>query len=161
ADAQTPLDDLLRTSLRWFRGHDLAHFWRKATVTDDGRPADGLTPFERMALEETYADILGLLSAGLFSSDLHLGEAYRVELFRYLCRRHHHFADTTAAVVTVGWLQTHQVSLEPDTGKNWLPGARQALEELARTLHSTLWEQDASQVAALRSALATGTEYQN
>ncbi|MFJ9718948.1 hypothetical protein ACIRPQ_23920 [Streptomyces sp. NPDC101213] len=160
ADAQTRLDGLLRTSLRWFRGHDLVHFWRKSTVPDEGRPAEGLTPFECMALEETYADVLGLLSAGLFSSDLHLGEAYRAELFRYLSRRRHHFADTAAAVLTAGWLQTHQVSLEPDTSKNWLPGARQALEELARTLHSTLWEEDASQVAVLRSALATGADYQ-
>ncbi|MFI1166967.1 hypothetical protein ACH4UM_26040 [Streptomyces sp. NPDC020801] len=159
-DAQTRLDALLRTSLRWFRGHDLAHFWRRSTVTEEGRPAESLTAFERMALEETYADVLGLLSAGLFSSDLHLGEAYRAELFRYLSRRHHHFADTTAAVLTAGWLQVHQVSLEPETSKDWLPGARQALEELARTLHSTLWEQDASHVPVLRSALAAGADYQ-
>ncbi|WP_031015522.1 hypothetical protein [Streptomyces sp. NRRL F-5727] len=160
-EAETRPDGLLRASLRWFRGHDLAHFWRRTTVTGEGTPAEGLTPFERMSLEEAYADVLGLLSALLFVSDLHLSEAYRAEMYRYLSRRHHHFADTAAAVLTAGWLRRHGVPLEPEAGVRWLQEGLPALEELARVLHRTLWEGDGSALPALRSALASGGAYQH
>ncbi|MFG3284535.1 hypothetical protein [Streptomyces sp. NPDC048111] len=159
-ETETRLDGLVRNSLRWFRGHDLGHFWRKESVVGDGAPAEGLTAFELMGLEETYADVLGLLSARLFASDLHLSEAYRVELFRYLSRRHDHFADSTAAVLTAGWLRLHDVSLEPEPGRRWLMGAQHALGELAGALHRTLWEQDSSALPTLRAAIAAGSAYQ-
>ncbi|WP_055589230.1 hypothetical protein [Peterkaempfera griseoplana] len=158
AAGQGDLDEVLRASLRWFRCHDLAHFWRRSVVDGSGRPAPGLTPFEQMTLEETYADVLGLLSAVSFFPTPSLGKAFIAELLRYLSRRHHHFADSGAAALAAGWLIESGISLPP-TDAHWLDKAEPRLEELADCLHGALWDADPAHLDALRAALAVGVSF--
>ena len=152
--------DVLRSSLAWFRCHDLAHFWRSAAADGQGSPAEGLTAFERMALEEAYADVIGLLCARSLSDSPAVEQAFLAELLRYLSRRRHHFADSTAAALEVGWLIW--LGVPPGTpGDRWLDTARPLLEDLARCLHRTLWQADPSDLGRLRSALAAGAAFQD
>ncbi|WP_035850923.1 hypothetical protein [Kitasatospora azatica] len=160
AGEATDLQETLRASLRWFRCHDLAHFWRRTAVEGNGSPAPGLTPFEAMTLEETYADVLGLVSAASFFPGTSLGQAYLAELLRYLSRRHHHFADSGAAMLTAGWLVAKGVSLQ-NRDDHWLDKALPLLEELAVCLHRALWEADSTDLDELRDALAIGTRYRD
>lgn len=159
APAQERLDDALRMSLRWFRCHDLGHFWRRASVAGAGEPAPGIDYFERMALEEAYADVLGLLTADALGPEKALDTAFAAELLRYLSRRYDHFADSAAAVLTFGWL------LERATGPGFpleggfVGASREDLAELARALHSVLWDADPAETARLRATLARGGEY--
>jgi hypothetical protein len=156
----TELDATLRASLRWFRCHDLAHFWRRGNVQGAGNPAPGLTPFEAMTLEEAYADVLGVVSAATFFPSASLGQAYLAELLRYLSRRHHHFADSGAAILTAGWLVAGGLSLQ-SRDDHWLDKALPMLEELGLCLHRALWEADPSDLDELRSALAAGVRYRD
>ncbi|GAA2429025.1 hypothetical protein [Streptomyces macrosporus] len=156
---ETRLDAALRMSLRWFRCHDLGHFWRRASVPAEGEPAEGINHFERMALEEAYADTLGLLTAEAVGADGDLDTAFTAELIRYLSRRYHHFADTSAALLTLGWIRQYAAETDFPARGGFLRQARPALEDLARTLHGVLWDADASELGRLRAALARGTEY--
>jgi hypothetical protein len=152
------LEETLRASLRWFRCHDLAHFWRRTIVKGSGNAVPGLTSFEAMTLEETYADVLGLLSAAPFFPVESLGRAFAAELLRYLSRRNHHFADSGAAVLTVGWLTNQGISLQGQDD-HWLEKALPPLTELAGCLHRALWEADATDIPELRAALAAGNRF--
>jgi hypothetical protein len=154
--APVPLDAVLAASLRWFRCHDLAHFWRRDPGSGD-LPMPGLTDFETKILEEMYADTLGLACAG--SAD-GLGYAFTAELFRYLSRRHHHFADSAAAMMTIGWLHERGVFPEATDGQ-WLSGSAVALAELVRIIHGVLWDADATGLDALRSAHRTGMRFRD
>ncbi|MBW1595845.1 hypothetical protein [Streptomyces sp. JJ38] len=162
ADApdEARLDEALRMSLRWFRCHDLGHFWRRTSIPGDGRPAQGLEHFERMALEEAYADTLGLLTAdALGGAGEALDTAFAAELIRYLSRRHHHFADSAAAMLTLGWIQQHAEAADFPVKRRFLQKSRPTLEDLVRTLHDVLWDADGAQLVRLRSALAKGAAY--
>lgn len=161
--ASAPADGaaILRASLTWFRCHDTAHFWRRVTPGGNEAPS-GLSPFEAMALEETYADTLGLLSAAVVSPDTRiLGRAFLAELFRYLSRHVHHFADSTAAALTIGWL--HDRAVFPESGDDaWLDKSRAPLEELICTIHRVLWEGgDRDSTEDLRTALRGGLSFRD
>lgn len=160
AAASQQQGEILRSSLRWFRCHDLAHFWRRTDVAGDGHPAAGLTPFERMTLEEAYADVLGLLSAASLFPTPALAQAFIAELLRYLSRRYHDFADSGAAALTAGWLIERGVSLQ-SMDDHWFDKAVPPLEELARCLHLTLWEADPACLGELRSGLSVGAGLRN
>jgi len=158
-----PADDeaILRASLAWFRCHDMAHFWRRASAPNDSARAE-FTPFEAMALEETYADTLGLLGAAVVNPDGRaLGYAYLAEMFRYLSRREHHFADSVAAALTIGWL--HRGAVFPESGEDdWLERSKAPLAELVRTIHRVLWENgDRDGIEAIRAALRTGLAFRD
>lgn len=153
-------EEILASSLRWFRSHDLAHFWRleptdgAATATP---PAGGLSDFEGMVLEETYADVLGLISAWALHPSPSLSVAFHAELLRYLSRRYDHFADTAAAALTLGWLHANNTRFDtPET--EWRKAVLPALAELARRIHGVLWGDDTSGTAPLRHALNSGNE---
>ena len=103
------LDAALRASLIWFRCHDLGHFWRRVDWSQQ-RPnaADpALSAFEVMALEETYADMLGLLGAWRISDATESKAVFVAEMVRYLARVQAHFADSLAAAIEAGWLANH------------------------------------------------------
>lgn len=146
---------LLPVSVQWFRGHDLAHFWRLATVGGPGEPLESLTPFERITLEETYADTLGLLSTAAIVDPGPLGDAFAGEMLRYLSRDHRCFADSAAAVLMLGWLAQRDRDLRSDDGR-WIAGSVPALSELATVLHGLLWERSDHGLDAVRSAIAEG-----
>ncbi|MFH8380811.1 hypothetical protein ACH4E7_07700 [Kitasatospora sp. NPDC018058] len=130
---------LLEASLVWFRCHDLGHFWR---LDEDSRPAGrkpSSPPFERMALEESYADSLGLLTASTLVPDpLPLEEAYSAELLRYLSRDPQCFGDSVAAVIELGRL-TEEGLDAVTTGGPWLAKSADVLADHARLVHETLW----------------------
>ncbi|GAA3293632.1 hypothetical protein [Streptomyces cinereospinus] len=159
--AEERLDDVLRMSLRWFRCHDLGHFWRRASVPGAGEAPSEISYFERMALEEAYADVLGLLTAHAMGPRPELGTAFTAELVRYLSRRYHHFADSAAAVLTLGWLQEHPQDVEFPLTDDFIGASREVLTDLARALHSVLWDADPTEIARLRAALTKGAEYRD
>ncbi|MGW1196713.1 hypothetical protein ACWD4B_12865 [Streptomyces sp. NPDC002536] len=155
-DADLPLDRVLAAHLGWFRCHDFGHFWRMdADAGKTWAEGSGLTFFELMSLEETYADTLGLLCARHIVDTAELSVAYNAELVRYLTRDHRKFADTVAAEVEIGWLAEAGLEL-PDALPNWLDKSSDTLAELARLLHRTLWEQGAKDVSALSRAAEGG-----
>ncbi|GAA0268291.1 hypothetical protein GCM10010302_02510 [Streptomyces polychromogenes] len=154
------VDRLLAASLAWFRCHDFGHFWRASRDAGKTWVGDnGLTPFECMSLEETYADTLGLLCAARLVDGGDLSAAYNVELIRYLSRDSRRFADTVAATVGIGWLAEAGIEL-PASLPLWLDKGADALAELARTLHRVLWVEGASaqDVARLAAASTAGRE---
>lgn len=159
--AEDRLDEALYMSLRWFRCHDLGHFWRRASVTGTGEAPPEISYFERMTLEEAYADVLGLLTADALGPQRMLGTAFTAELVRYLSRRYHHFADSAAAVLTLGWIQEHAKELGFPQTDDFIGASREALTELANALHSVLWDGDITKIARLRSALAKGKDYRD
>lgn len=153
------LNAVLAASLRWFRCHDLAHFWRRDPGSDD-LPMRGLTDFETKILEEMYADTLGLACAASDGSAEGLGYAFTAELFRYLSRRHHHFADSAAAMMTIGWLHERGIFPEASDGQ-WLPEAGAVLAELIKIIHGVLWDADETGLEDLRSAHRTGMRFRD
>ncbi|MFG3155534.1 hypothetical protein ACGF7W_26230 [Streptomyces sp. NPDC048219] len=155
------LDEALRMSLRWFRCHDLGHFWRRASVEGAGEAPAEISYFERMALEEAYADVLGLLTAGAVGPDDRLGTAFTAELVRYLSRRYHHFADSAAAMLTLGWIQEHAAEVDFPLTDDFIGASREALTDLAKALHSVLWDADTTEIARLRGALDRGRTYRD
>lgn len=157
--AEARLDEVLRMSLRWFRCHDLGHFWRRTSVPGQGTAAAGLSQFERSSLEEAYADTLGLLSAEALGQHSALDAAFAAEMIRYLSRRYSQFADSTAAILTLGWLRWYAATADFPTTGVFLKEARPALEDLARTLHRVLWDAESADVGKLRAAVARGLEY--
>ncbi|MFF5019725.1 hypothetical protein [Streptomyces sp. NPDC001165] len=155
---QISSERLLAASLTWFRCHDFGHFWRaseNAGKTWTG--LNGLTPFESMALEETYADTLGLLCAARIHDGEDLSAAYNTELMRYLSRDCRMFADTVAATVGIGWLAEEGIEL-PASSSVWLDKGSESLAELARTIHRVLWgdEPAGEEVTRLAEAFAKG-----
>ncbi|MER7566846.1 hypothetical protein ACGFWE_38950 [Streptomyces sp. NPDC048523] len=154
--SEVRLDDVLRMSLRWFRCHDLGHFWRRTSVAGAGEAPADVSYFERMALEEAYADVLGLLTADALGPQKELGTAFTAELLRYLSRRYDHFADSAAAVLTLGWIRAHAPELDFPRTDDFIGAAREALTDLVRVLHSVLWDADPAGIARLRAALAEG-----
>ncbi|MFH0516153.1 hypothetical protein ACHBTE_03110 [Streptomyces sp. M41] len=159
--AEERLDEVLRMSLRWFRCHDLGHFWRRSSVPGAGEAPPEISYFERMTLEEAYADVLGLLTADALDPRPMLGTAFTAELVRYLSRRYHHFADSAAAVLTLGWIQEHARELTFPQTDDFIGAAREVLTDLANALHSVLWDGDTSEIPRLRSALTKGGEYRD
>lgn len=159
--AEDRLDEVLRMSLRWFRCHDLGHFWRRVSVAGEGKAPSEISYFERMVLEEAYADVLGLLTAHALGPDKGIGTAFTAELVRYLSRRYHHFADSAAAVLTLGWIQEHASELKFPLTDDFIGASREVLTDLARALHSVLWDADPTEIARLRATLAKGREYRD
>jgi hypothetical protein len=155
---QRERDHVLRASIAWFRGHDLAHFWRLAGAADHSAPDISLTRFERMTLEETYADIMGLISAAALGRRAALSQAFAAELLRYLSRECSFFADSCAAALTVGWLSLHGITGETGT-EEWLSAALPALGQLARAIHRVMWEGSDQELGGLRVALRAGREF--
>ena len=156
-------DDVLRSSLAWFRGHDLAHFWRltrepRRTGDAGSGPGKALTAFERMTLEETYADLLGLLSVASLGQLAELSQAYAAELLRYLSRECSFFADSAAAALTIGWLRANGVTPILGTAA-WLEAALAPLGRLGQVIHRVLWEGQDHELGALRAALRAGHEF--
>lgn len=149
-----PLEQVLRASLTWFRCHDLGHFWRRAD--DTGRARPGRSPYEGMALEETYADLLGLLCALRLVDPDALAVAFGAELLRYLSRGQADFADSVAATLEAGWFRDRGLPVPPVTGTDlaaYLPAA----EALVRVLAGTLWGDEPDTGAP--EALAAGREF--
>jgi hypothetical protein len=158
APGQHDRSDVLRASLAWFRGHDLAHFWRLAGVADDSTSDIPLTPFERMTLEETYADVIGLMSAAALGRRAALSQAFAAELLRYLSRECSLFADSCAAALTMGWLRMHGVTRAIGT-EEWLSAALPVLGRLGRAIHRVMWEGSDQELDGLRAALKAGREF--
>lgn len=157
-EPQISSDRLLAASLAWFRCHDFGHFWRASeNAGKSWNGHNGLTPFESMALEETYADTLGLLCAARIHEGDDLSAAYNTELIRYLSRDCRSFADTVAAMVGTGWLAEEGIAL-PTSSSVWLDKGRDSLAELARTIHRVLWDDEPAgeEVARLAEAFAKG-----
>jgi hypothetical protein len=155
---QRERDQVLRASIAWFRGHDLAHFWRLAGAAGHSAPGISLTPFERMTLEETYADIIGLISAAALGRRAALSQAFAAELLRYLSRECSFFADSCAAALTVGWLSLHGVTREIGT-EEWLSAALPALGQLGRAIHQVMWQGSDRELGGLRAAFKAGREF--
>jgi hypothetical protein len=157
-----PLDgfehDVLGDSLRWFRCHDLAHFWCRVSVEGEGRSPESLPHFERMTLEETYADLIGLISAASVVPTERLGRAFAAELLRYLSREYPNFADSAAAVLTVGWLRERTGVVRIHSG-DWLSEALPVLSELAAIIHDVLREGSLVGLDAISAALRSGAEF--
>jgi hypothetical protein len=153
-------DDITRSVLRWFRCHDLAHFWRIATVSGCGTAAPGLADFERMVLDEAHADVLGLLCAKTVCDSSSLEQAFHAEMLRYLSRRCDHFADSAAAALEAGWLIEYGLAIA-EASSHWLTEATPALRELVGCLHRALWQADPADLGKLRAALITGLSYQD
>ncbi len=146
----------LKASLQWFRCHDLSHFWRRDPTPGVG--VAGLSPFEAITLEEAYADTLGLICAARLVPSEALSHAFTAELLRYLSRRHDHFADSAAAMLTIGWMRNRAVF--PDVADGWLAKpAQAALADLVRALHGALWDADESGLPAIRAAYRTGQAF--
>src|SRR5262249_50007491 len=151
------VDDVLKASLAWFRCHDLGHFWRG----DHRAPAPGpetdlptLSGFVSMALEETYADVLGVLCARRVLDPELLNVAFGAELLRYLSRRMIDFADTVAATIEVGWFAQHGFPVLSASSK-WLDTEGGAA--LSRTIHAAPWAHtDPAAVLELRNCLPEG-----
>jgi hypothetical protein len=149
-------DEVLRASLTWFRGHDLAHFWRLAGDAHDHGPSRGtLSAFQAMILEETYADVLGLLSVAPLAERTALGQAYAAELMRYLSREHSFFADSAAATLAIGWLLVNGVTGDVGT-RAWLDAALPPLAELGKIIHGILWQDREQDIDGLGAAFRAG-----
>jgi hypothetical protein len=154
-----PDEEVLRASLAWFRGHDLAHFWRLTPdAAEQSSPDSPLTAFERMTLEETYADVLGLVSAASLGQHAALGEAFAAELLRYLSRESSYFADSSAAALAIGWLRMNGVTQDVGTAA-WLDAALPVIGPLGQIIHGTLWQDRDDELAALREAFQAGREF--
>lgn len=152
-------DEVLRASLAWFRGHDLAHFWRLADDARDSDPSDSsLTSFQRMILEETYADVIGLLSVAPLRQHAALSQAFAAELVRYLSREHSFFADTSAATLAIGWLRASGLTQDVGT-QEWLDAALPLLAELGQVIHRILWQGREHELGALGTAFRAGREF--
>ncbi|MFJ9773005.1 hypothetical protein ACIRVF_17495 [Kitasatospora sp. NPDC101157] len=155
---ENTVERLLEASLVWFRCHDLGHFWRLVESSEPvGRTGDS-PPFEKMALEESYADSLGLLSAAALLPDpLPLEEAYSAELLRYLSRDPQSFGDTVAAVIELGRL-TEEGLDGVTTGGPWLAKSADVLADHARLIHDTLWGAGLRDPGCLAQSYAVGRE---
>jgi hypothetical protein len=158
APGQRERGDVLRASIAWFRGHDLAHFWRLAGAADDSTPDIPLTAFERITLEETYADVIGLMSAAALGRRAALSQAFAAELLRYLSCECSLFADSCAAALTIGWLSLHGVTREIGT-EEWLSAALPPLGQLGRAIHRVMWEGSDQELDGLRAALMAGRQF--
>ncbi len=147
---------LVDSLLVWFRGHDFGHFWRRADRPDTGAAVrEELGPFMAMALEETYADCHGVLTAAALSDRDDFGVAFCAEHIRYLSRRASDFADSVAATLELGWLGERGITL-PAGSKAWLAQAEPAIAELIRTIHAVLWEGDRAGIDPLFDAIGAG-----
>lgn len=138
--AEYDLQAVLEASLAWFRCHDIGHFWRAAGYTERGGLADVLTDFELMALQETYADSLGVVCATELWDNKYLAVAFFAELLRYLSRNAATFADSIAATIEIGWLSEHGIgltSMSADLARR----ASDCLTNLVPLLHDALWSE--------------------
>jgi hypothetical protein len=153
------LADVLRASLIWFRCHDLGHFWRRDLGedirNDTSVPASA---FENMALEEAYADVLGLLCARQLVDDRILALAFGAEMLRYLSRSYRDFADSVAATLEIGWCLQHRLVTLP-VGDPELDVYLPAAESLVRVLETALWGASGTEHPQLKKALAVGQEF--
>lgn len=137
-------DEVIAASLTWFRCHDLAHFWRAADARpDSGTEGAAGSQFDRLALEETFADCMGFCGALALTDAVALHRAFLAELLRYLSRRPEVFADTSAAALEVGHLVSCGVDPLADARYPADPDAAiraaASLGELGRLCHDTLW----------------------
>ncbi|HEX5497178.1 MAG TPA: hypothetical protein VFX70_21655 [Mycobacteriales bacterium] len=162
------VDDVLAASLTWFRCHDLGHFWRNGRIpapdsglasgstsgSDAGSGAPTLNGFVSMALEETYADMMGALCARRVIDPGPLNVAFGAELLRYLSRSMVDFADSVAAAVEVGWFARAGLAM-PSESPTWLDTETGAT--LIRTVHAALWSRtDPAAAVELRDCLPAG-----
>jgi hypothetical protein len=152
-----PTSEVALASLSWFRGHDLAHFWR-LDIPENPAAAMALSHTERMTLEEGYADVLGLISAATVLPPAVVSQAFTAEMLRYMSRDHTRFSDSVAAVLTVGWLTSNGVTQALGSAE-WLTTALSPLAELARVMHRVRWEGRRAEIAMLRAALRVGEEF--
>lgn len=148
------LEEVLAASLRWFRAHDLGHFWRRTSGSVRTEPSTELDAFGLMALEEAYADSLGLLCAAELGDQPALVVAFCAELVRYLSRDQASFADSVAAALEVGWLMSRTGEWRP-LDSQWCKNAVYHLRELVPVLHDVLWA-GLTDTEELVSAVAVG-----
>lgn len=155
-DAYKPcsLREITLASLSWFRAHDIAHFWRLHDTPDDPAPAL-LSSAERMALEEGYADILGLISAAALYPPVVVSQAFAAEMLRYASRDQSRFCDSAAAALTMGWLINNEVTRPPGSAE-WLADALPVFGTLARVIHKVRWEAQVEELPILRAAMRAG-----
>jgi hypothetical protein len=132
------VDDVLAASLLWFRCHDLGHFWRRPDALPRTTPSAQLDSFGLMAIEETYADLLGLICAAELGDRKTLVVAFVAELMRYLSRDQGSFADSVAAAIEAGWLTNRTGDWRP-FDENWCDTAVSEFRELVSRLHDVLW----------------------
>jgi hypothetical protein len=91
-----------------------------------------------MAIEETYADLLGLICAAELGDRKTLVVAFVAELMRYLSRDQGSFADSVAAAIEAGWLTNRTGDWRP-FDENWCDTAVSEFRELVSRLHDVLW----------------------
>ena len=150
-------DAVLAASLAWFRCHDLGHFWRAINHTGRGSLTNVMRGFDLMALEESYADSLGVLCAAELWDAEYLAVAFYAELIRYLSRNASSFADSVAATLELGWLTQHGVLLEPPFAELAKRTAG-CLTELVPLLHDALWTPGPPDMDSVQGALDVGQQ---
>lgn len=153
-----PIEAVLQASLTWFRCHDLGHFWRapgwQKRVRESTEPRSA--GFEDMSLEETYADMLGLLCARTMADPEALQVAFGAEMVRYFSRSQSDFADSVAAMLAAGWFANQGLNLAGTADAD--PGElTRSAESLARTVAGLLWHGAADSVE-LKEALIAGQD---
>lgn len=132
------VDDVLEASLRWFRCHDLGHFWRRPDALPRTIATPELDSLGLMAIEETYADLLGLICAAELGDKKTLVVAFTAELLRYLSRDQGSFADSVAAAIEAGWLTDRTGDWRP-FDDDWCDTAVREFRVLVSVLHDVLW----------------------
>lgn len=147
--------DIAAASLRWFRCHDLGHLWRRPNSAPRTKPSEDLDEFGLMAIEETYADLLGLICADAFGDCGSLVTAFAAELVRYLSRDQGSFADSVAAAIEAGWLTSRAGEWLP-RDPSWLGRALEDFYELVPILYDTLWSGPGADIGPLLAAVAVG-----
>ncbi|GAB2734438.1 hypothetical protein GCM10027174_04090 [Salinifilum aidingensis] len=147
------IDRLTAASLMWFRSHDLAHFWR-ATGYSDRKQGDVLDDFEKMTLEETFADMVGFLSASVVADHEALSKVFTAELLRYLSREPSHFADSLAASLEAGWLR--RSGIHYPSGSADVASIAKSFRELIPVLHESLWSDNAISTQPIVDAINEG-----
>lgn len=131
------LEEVLSASITWFRGHDIAHFWKTREQEGIGPETEIGSPFERLILEEARSDTLGLVSvADLLEPDV-LGVAFSSEMLRYLSRDHTEFADSGAAMLELGWLE-ERTNPDWSSPRSWLTTTLPIMAEAAAALSNAL-----------------------
>lgn len=96
--------------LKWFRGHDLAHFVRPSAYAESSQISAHITDFARITLDEAIADAAGIVA--IISEHRNSNEyawhdaiiAVTAELHRYAARANADFADAAAATIFLGYL---------------------------------------------------------
>lgn len=157
AAVEIPVDDVLAASIAWFRCHDLGHFWRAEDYMNNAELHSALGGFDLMAIEETYADCLGVVCAAQLWDETALSVAYYAELLRYLSRDPHSFADSVAARLECGWLAESGMPLDLASTKQ-LAETAASLTVLAGTAHDLLWSADSSRLEHVRDLLSEGNQ---